>query len=55
MNRSGADKVEKFRLGLCAKYGLVGRTQGAEHPVQSSHRPLAALACSLMLEIIQCI
>ena len=48
-----ADPLVELLLGLGAKNGFVGRADGAEHPGQPSHRPLAVLARRLMVEIIE--
>ena len=53
MDRGVADALVEIVLGLGAKDGLVGRADGAEHPVKPEHRPFAALARGLMVEIVE--
>jgi hypothetical protein len=54
VDRSVADALVQIVLGLGTKDGLVGRTDGAKHPVEPAHRPFATLARGLMVEIVEC-
>src|SRR5216683_7665303 len=53
VNGGIADKLVKFLLRLGAKNCFICCADGAEHPVQSSHGSLAALARGLAVEIIE--
>src|ERR1700686_5315252 len=53
VNRGIADELVELLFGLGAKNRLVGGADGAEHPVQPSQGALAALARSLVLEIVE--
>jgi len=53
VNHGVANTLVKLLLGLGAKNRLVGRDDGAEHPVEPAHRPLAVLARGLAIEIVQ--
>ncbi len=48
-----ANSLIEFMFGLGAQNGFVGGADGAEHPVQPPHRPLAVLARGLMIEIVE--
>ena len=48
-----ADLLIEFLFGLGAQNGFVGRADGAEHPVETAHRPLAGDTRGLMLEIVE--
>ncbi len=53
VNRGVADQLVELLRRLGAEDGLIGRADGAEHAIQSPHRPFAGLPRSLMIEIVE--